>query len=249
MIYQMQLARLAPKTQAAYVAAGAGLATFSHHSPDQLSPDQIRPYLHHLLVDRHRAWSACNQVACGLRFFSTKPLGWEPLYLNLPPRTALSQLPQVLSVAELQRLFASAKPPRNRVLLMTTSAAGLRVSEVVRLKLTASESERGLLRVEPGKGRKDRYTLLSTRRLTALCASWTLYRPTQWWFTGPAPHAPMPMGTAQTIDEHAKRTAGITHGHGIHSLRHYLAPRVMPSTQPSSHGIPPYTTSARRIAP
>ena len=120
MIYQMQLERLAPKTQAASVAAVAGLATFSHRSPDQLSPDQMRRYLHPVLVDRHRSWSACHQVACGLRFCSTKTLGWEPLYLNLPPRTALSQLPQVLSVAELQRLFTRAKNPRNRVLLMTT---------------------------------------------------------------------------------------------------------------------------------
>jgi integrase/recombinase XerD len=219
MIYQMQLARLAPKTQAAYVAAVAGLATFYHRSPDPLSPDQIRRYLHHLLVDCHRSWSSCNQVACGRRFFYTKTLGWEPLYLNLPPRTALSQLPQVLSVAELQRLFASAKNPRNRVLLMTTYAAGLRVSEVVRLKLTDIESERGLIRVEQGKGRKDRYTLLSTRLLTELRAYWKLYRPAQWLFTGLDPHVPMPIGTAQKIYYHAKRTAGITHGHGIHTLR------------------------------
>ena len=92
-------------------------------------------------------------MACGLRFFYTKTLGWEPLYLNLPPRTALSQLPQVLSVAELQRLCTRAKTPRNRVLLMTTYAAGLRVSAVVRLKRTDIASERGLIRAEPGKGR------------------------------------------------------------------------------------------------
>jgi len=66
MIYDMQLERLAPKTQTAYVAAVVGLATFYHCSPDQLSPDQIRRYLHHLLVDRQRSWSSCNQVACGL---------------------------------------------------------------------------------------------------------------------------------------------------------------------------------------
>jgi len=120
MIYHMQLERLAPKTQAASVAAVAGFATFYHCSPDQLRPEQIRRSLHHVLVDRHRSWSACNQVACGLRFFSSKTLGGEPLSLNLPPRTALSQLPQVLSIEELQRLFTSAKHPRNRVLLMTT---------------------------------------------------------------------------------------------------------------------------------
>jgi integrase/recombinase XerD len=227
MIYQMQLERLAPKTQAAYVAAVAGLATFYQRSPDQLSPDQIRRYLHHLLVDRHRAWSSCNQVACGLRFFYTKTLGWEPLYLNLPPRTGRSQLPQVLSVEELQRLFTSAKPPRHRVLLRTTYAAGLRVSEVVRLKLTDSESARGLIRVEPGKGRQDRYTLLSPRLRTALRAYWQLYRPAPWVFTGLDPHTPMPIGTAQKISYHTKRRAGSTPGHGIQTLRHCCATHLL----------------------
>ena len=223
MIYHMQLERLAPKTQAASVAAVAGLATFSHRSPDQLPPAQMRRSLHPGLVDRHRAWSSCNHVACGLRFFSTKTLGWEPLSLNLPPRTGRSQLPQVLSVEELQRLFTSAKNPRNRVLLMTTSAAGLRVSAVVRLKRTDIASERGLSRVEPGKGRKDRSTRLSTRLLTDLRASWKLSRPAPWLLTGLDPHAPLPIGTAQNISYHAPRTAGITHGHGIHTLRHGCA--------------------------
>ena len=88
------------------------------------------------------AWSSCNQAAAGLKFFYTKTLGWDVLHLNLPPRTGRSQLPQVLSIEELQRLFTRAKNPRHRVLLMTTYAAGLRVSEVVRLQLTDIESDR-----------------------------------------------------------------------------------------------------------
>ena len=157
MIRDMQLQRLAPKTQKASVAAVAGLAKFSQCSPDRLRPEQIRTYLHHLLVERRLAWSSCNQAAAGLKFFSTKTLSWDALHLNLPPRTGRSQLPQVLSIEELQRLFTSAKNPRHRVLLMTTYAAGLRVSEVVRLKLTDIESDRMLVRVNQGKGRKDRY--------------------------------------------------------------------------------------------
>ena len=90
---------------------------------------------------------------------------------------------------------------------MTTYAAGLRVSEVVRLKLTDIESERMLLRVEQGKGRKDRYTLLSTRLLTELRAYWQLYRPAPWLFTGLDPHRPMPIGTAQKIYYHAPSSA------------------------------------------
>jgi len=90
MIRQRQLQRLAPKTQDASVAAVAGLAKFSWCSPDQLSPEQSRTSLHHLLVERHLAWRSWNQVACGLKFFSTKPLDWDTLHLNLPPRTGRS---------------------------------------------------------------------------------------------------------------------------------------------------------------
>src|SRR5215475_16128763 len=227
MIRDMQLQRLAPKTQKAYIAAVAGLAKCYSCSPDHLSPDQIRAYLHHVLVERHLAWSSCTQMACGLKFFSVTPLGWDALHLNLPPRTGRRLLPHLMSVEALQRLFTSAANPRNRALLMTTYAAGLRVSEVVRLKLTDIESDRGLIRVEQGKGRKDRYTLLSTRLLTELRAYWKLYRPTQWLLTGLDPQRPMPSGTAQKIYYHAKRTAGITHGHGIHTLRHCFATHLL----------------------
>jgi integrase/recombinase XerD len=219
MIRDMPLQRLAPKTQKAYVTAVAGLAKFYQCSPDRLRPEQIRTYLHHLLVARRLAWSSCHPAAAGLKFFSTRTLGWDVLHLDLPPRTGRSQLPQLLSIQELQRLFTSTKNPRHRVLLMTTYAAGLRVSEVVRLQLTDIASDRMLIRVEQGTGRKDRSTLLSTRLLTALRASWRLYRPPSWFFTGRDPHRPMPIGTAQKISYHAKRTARITHGHGIHTLR------------------------------
>jgi integrase/recombinase XerD len=219
MIHDRQLQRLVPKTQKAYVTAVAGLAKFYECSPDRLRPEHMRTSLHHLLVERRLAWSACHQAAAGLTFFYTKTLDWDALHLNLPPRTGRSQLPQVLSIAELQRLFTHARHPRHRVLLMTTYAAGRRVSEVVRLRRTDIESERLLLRVEQGKGRKDRSTLLSTRLLTEQRADWKCYRPSPWVFTGLAPHVPMPIGTAQKISSHAKQRAGMTHGHGIHTLR------------------------------
>src|SRR4029450_3874785 len=136
MTRDMQLQRLAPKPQTASIAAVAGLAKFYGGSPDHLRPDQIRSYLHHVLVERRLAWSSCNQVACGRKFFSVTTLGWDVLHLHLPPRTGRRLLPHLMSVEELQRLFTSATNPRHRVLLMTTYAAGLRVGEVVRLQLT-----------------------------------------------------------------------------------------------------------------
>src|SRR5712692_8120102 len=174
----------------------------------------MRTSLHHLLVERRLAWSACHQAAAGLKFFSPKTLGWDVLHRHLPPRTGRSQLPHILSIEALQRLFMPARNPRHRVLLMTTYAAGLRVSAVVRLKLTDSASERRLLRIEQGKGRQDRYTLLSARLLTERRASWQLYRPAPWLLTGRDPQRPRPIGTAQQISYHAKQRAGITHGQG-----------------------------------
>src|SRR5262245_64033348 len=100
MIHDMQLQRLAPQTQKAYVTAVARLAKFYPCSPDRLRPEQIRTYLHHLLTERRLAWSSCHQAAEGLKFFYTKTLGWD--VLPLPQRTGRSTIPQVLSTEEHQ---------------------------------------------------------------------------------------------------------------------------------------------------
>jgi integrase/recombinase XerD len=105
----------------------------------------------------------------------------------------------MLSIAALQRLCTPAQNPRHRVRLMTTEAAGLRGSEVMRLPRTDSASERLRLRIEPGQGRQDRSTLLSARGLTARRASWPLARPAPWGFPGRDAPRPMPSGTAQTL--------------------------------------------------
>jgi hypothetical protein len=120
----------------------AGRAKVYGGSPAQLSPAQIRSYLHHVLVERRLAWSFCNQAAGGLKFFSVTTLGWDGLPLRLPPRTGRRLLPPLRSVEELQRLFTRAPTPKPRVLRMTTYAAGLRGGDVVRRHLTAIESDR-----------------------------------------------------------------------------------------------------------
>jgi integrase len=188
MIADMQLHRLAPGTQALYLQAITELATYYGRSPEHLTSDEIRAYLHHLLVERQLAWSTCNVVAAAIRFCYVETLGWPLGQLHLPPRIERKRLPRVLSVEELQRLFAATRHPKHRALLMTTYAAGLRVSEVVQLQVTDIESDRMLIRVTQAKGHKDRYTLLSTRLLTELRAYWKLLRPPRWLFPGPAPH-------------------------------------------------------------
>src|SRR5215471_10028300 len=194
MITDMQLHRLAPGTQVLYLREVARLATYYGRSPDHLTSDEIRAYLHHLLAERQLAWSTCNVTAAAIRFLYVETLGWSMAQLHLPPRTDRQRLPRVLSAEELQRLFHAARHPKHRALLMTTYAAGLRVSEVVRLQVTDIESERMCIRVNQGKGNKDRSTLLSTRLLAELRAYWKLFRPPRWLFPGTSSPSPCPVG-------------------------------------------------------
>jgi site-specific recombinase XerD len=237
MIKQMQLHRKAPGTQQQYVKAISQLAAYYKRSPDQLSPRDIRHYLHYLLTERQLAWSSCNVVAAAIRFFYVDTLGWTPIQLNLPPRPAHRHLPRVLSVEQLERLFATTDHPKHRALLMTTYAAGLRVSEVVRLQLGDIESDasRMLIRVHQGKGNKDRYSLLSERLLVELRAYWKIDCPKPWLFPGSKANQPMPSGTAQKIYNQARGRAGIEQGAGIHTLRHSFATHLFDA------GVDPHT--------
>ena len=227
MIRDMQLHRLSPITQRIYLRAVWDLAAFYRCSPDRLQSEHIRAYLHHLLVDRKISWSACNQVISGLKFFYTQTLDWTAFQLNLPSQTKRKRLPQVLSVEELQRLFSVMRRPKHRVLLMTTYSAGLRVGEVVRLQLRDIESDRMLIRVNQGKGQKDRYTLLSSRLLAELRAYWKLQQPPQWLFPGRDLSQPMAVRTAQQVYMTARAKADLQHGPGIHTLRHCFATHLL----------------------
>jgi len=237
MIEQMQLHRKAPGTQDQYVRAIHQLTAYYKRSPDHLSSQEIRGYLHYLLTKRQLAWSSCNVVAAAIRFFYVETLGWTPVQLNLPPRPAQKQLPRVLSVEQLEHLFATTHNAKHRALLMTTYAAGLRVSEVVRLQVKDIESDpsRMLIRINHGKGNKDRYTLLSERLLVELRAYWKIESPHPWLFPGSKANRPMPSGTAQKVYNQARARVGIEQGSGIHTLRHSFATHLFDA------GVDPHT--------
>ena len=227
MINAMQLRQFSPRTQMSYLAAVVGLARHYHQLPDQLSAEKIQAYLLHLTVERGLSWSSCNVAVSGLRFFYQQTLGWDGLRLPIPPRQRPSKLPEILSHQELERLFAAAHLPKHRVLLMTTYAAGLRLSEVIALKLTDLDSQRQMIRVEQGKGRKDRYTILSPQLLEELRLYWKMCRPISYLFPGRDPHRPMDSSAAQRIYYAAKQRAGIQKGLGIHTLRHCFATHLL----------------------
>jgi len=226
MIREMELRQFRPRTIQSYVGGVAALAMFYGRSPDQLPLEQVRSYLHHLLVERQLAQSTINWHAAGLTFFYRQVLGLSSFDLQVR-RKHSGKLPEVYSQEELVRLFAAAANRKHRVLLMTSYAAGLRVNEVTHLQPIHIHSQRLLIRVEQGKGGKDRYTLLSPQLLQELRHYWQEYRPGQWLFPNRQCSGPMPAGTAQKIFYHAKRRAGLERGHGIHTLRHCFATHLL----------------------
>jgi site-specific recombinase XerD len=226
MIRELQLHRKAPKTVEAYVRAVAQLGQFYGRSPEKISLEEIRSFLHHLITVQKVAYSTCNQKLAGIRFFYQNVLHQQDFQLRVPAKRS-GRLPEPLSRGEIAGLLDATHNHKHRVLLMTTYGGGLRVSELVRLKPRDIHSQRMLIRVDQGKGHKDRYTLLSRRLLEELRAYWRAYRPHTWLFEGSRAGHHLATDTAQKVFDRAKQRAGVQHGNGIHCLRHSFATHLM----------------------
>ena len=219
---------MAVRTQEAYLGAVVGLAKFCGRSPDQIGEAEVQRYLLHLLQERKLAHSSCNVVVSALEFFYRVTLKRRETEFCLPRPKVPAKLPQTLSREEVAALIEMTTNLKHRALLMATYGGGLRLLEVCHLKLTDIDSERMTLRVEQGKGAKDRYTLLSPRLLVGLRRYWCVYRPKLWLFPSPrAPEQPLSAHTAHRIFHAAKDRAGITKAGGIHALRHAFATHLL----------------------
>ena len=227
MIRELQLRQFSKRTIDSYVSAVAGLANHFHRSPDQLAVEEVRSYIHYLLVERKLAQGTCNLRAAAITFLYREVLEQTAFHLRGVRRKHSGKLPEVYSREELTRLFQATRNLQHRVFLMTTYAAGLRLAEVRHLRPVHIHSERMLIRVEQGKGQKDRYTLLSPHLLQELRDYWREYRPGEWLFPNQKRYGPILRGTAQHIFYNAKRRAGLKRGHGIHTLRHCFATHLL----------------------
>ena len=227
MIRDMQLRRLAPGTQTAYLAAVTGLARYYKLSPDLITEKQAQDYLLHLLNDRKLAWSTCDVQAAALTFFYQVSLGRSLSQFDLPTRRHEQKLPEILGAQEIDRLFTATPNLKHRVMMMAAYSGGLRAEEVVHLKVADIDSQRMLIRVEQGKGNKDRYTLLSQRFLEDLRVYWKQDRPPLWLFPGQNPQKPLHPGTLRKVYMKAKIKAGIHKHGGPHTLRHCFATHLL----------------------
>jgi site-specific recombinase XerD len=225
----MVLRGFAVRTRETYLSCVTALARHYRCPPDQLGADQLQAYLLHLITEKKLAYASVNQAACAFRFLFERVLNRPNARFDIPMAKLPKRLPQILSRGEVARLIDAAGTLRGRTLLMTTYAAGLRVSEVCALQVADIESapDRMCLRVRQGKGNRDRYTLLSPRLLDTLRTWWRITRPERWLFPNPAGSAPIDPKTVQRIYCAARDAAGIRPEGGVHTLRHCFATHLL----------------------
>ena len=225
----MVLRGLAERTRESYLACVTSLAKHYWRSPETLNAEAIQSYLLHLITEKKLAYSSVNQAACAFRFLFGTVLRQKLVAFDIPMAKVPKRLPQVLTRDEVQRLFAHCGDLCSRAVLMTTYAAGLRLSEVCALQLDDIESapDRMCIKVRQGKGGQDRYTLLSPRLLETLRLYWRVRRPRPWLFPNGSGDSPLLDQTAQRMYHAARAAAGIEHGGGIHCLRHAFATHLL----------------------
>jgi integrase/recombinase XerD len=223
----MQLKDLSVNTQKTYLRGVSGLAKHYNMSPDKISKTMVEDYLLYLKNVKKHASNGVGTVVSGLKFFYRHVLSNEenaPTYAKRSTR----KLPVVLTHDEVQRIINAPKNLKHRLMLKTTYSAGLRASEVIALKPGDIESDRMLIKVENGKGKKDRYTLLSEKLLKELRHYYKSFRPKTYLFPSSSKKdAPLCYESLRSVYEAARKKAGVNKGPGLHTLRHTFATHLL----------------------
>ncbi|MGH8582257.1 MAG: tyrosine-type recombinase/integrase, partial [Gammaproteobacteria bacterium] len=227
MIRDMALRGFSPRTHESYVAAVVKLARYYHRAPDHLTNEEVQAYLAHLIQERKLSWSTCSQAAHAFRFLYHVTLGHEKTAFHVPAPKQPQKLPDILSREEVWRLLRACSHPWHHLLLATTYAAGLRVSEAVALKVADLDADRMTIHICQGKGGKDRYVPLSQRLLQDWRAYWCIRPPHVWLFANRQGTRPIDITVAQKLYTMVKLRAGIAKQGGIHALRHAFATHLL----------------------
>jgi site-specific recombinase XerD len=213
-------------TQRGYLAAVEKFTSFLGRAPDGATAEDLRRYQLHMRSSGASA-TAMNTAVSALRFFFTVTLGRGDAQVGMTTVREPRKLPVVLSPEEVARLLDAASGLKYRAALSVAYGAGLRASEVVSLKLTDIDSSRRVIRVEQGKGRKDRYSMLSEPLLYLLRTYWKASRPRGWLFPGQNPVNPLTTRQLNRAFHGAKAAAGIDKPVSLHTLRHCFATHLL----------------------
>ncbi len=226
MIEDMTVRNLSPATQRSYIYAVAKFSQYFGCSPDRLGIEDVRTYQVQL-VARGISWPALNQTVCALRFFYGVTLGQSELPERIPHAREPRKLPVVLSADEIVRFLEAVPGLKSRTALTTAYAAGLRASETARLKVGDIDSRRMMIRIEEGKGAKDRYTMLSEQLLTILRGYWRLVRPRHWLFPGRDEDRSIDPQALHAACRLACTVSGLAKRVTVHTLRHSFATHLL----------------------
>lgn len=227
MIEDMRIRDYSQHTIAAYVSAVYRLANYYHKSPDQLGREEIRAFLVDLVEQKKVAWSYYKQVLAALRFFYRHVLRRGEVVEDVRCPRPEKKLPIVLSVHEVARFFQAIHSFKHRTILMLAYGAGLRIGEAVRVRLSDIDRQRNVLRVRQGKGKKDRYTVLSPALLQMLERYYWAARPRDLLFTTRFADRPITDSTVQRVCVEARQAAGIDKPVSPHTLRHSFATHLL----------------------
>jgi integrase/recombinase XerD len=223
----LQLRGLSPRTQATYLFQVTRFARHFMRLPDKLGEKEVKEYLLYLINEKHVSYATLTQSYSALKFIyeTTLQRPWEVKRIPYPKTPW--RLPTVLDKKEVAALFSAAANLKHRAILMMTYSAGLRISEVVHLKIDDIDTARMTVMVREGKGRLDRYSLLSKVALEELTIYRQHYRPRTWLFPGANPEKPLSPTSIQKMFQVMKSRAGITKPATVHTLRHSFATHLL----------------------
>ena len=223
MLEDLQVRNYAIGTREVYINAVAAFARYHGKSPELLGPKEVREYQVHLVKDKKASWSSLNVVVCALRFLYGTTLGKGWAIPHIPYAKKERTLPEVPSQAEIKTLLEHVASLRDLAILMIAYSGGQRVAEIANLTVHDIDSERMVIRVRKGKGRKDRLVALSPLLLTILREYWIEQRPKDVLFPGQDNKRPITDRTIRRICKRAAQAAGISKELTPHSLRHAFA--------------------------
>ena len=229
MLQEMQRRNYSSRTIKTYISGIVQLSKYYNQSPDCISIAEVKTFLHHLVADKKRSASTINQIISAVKILHQGVLGrdWNTLKIARTKRN--KKLPVILTQEEVIQLIQSATNIKHKVILMLGYSAGLRISEVIHLKVAHIDSKRMQIRVIKGKGNKDRNTILSTALLETLRSYYRIYQPKEWLFEG-ASFSKKPYYSKESINKIIKKAAqkiNLSKSISFHTLRHCFATHLL----------------------
>ena len=200
---------------------------YSPKHPRNLSNDEIREFLIHLVRDEHWEASSENQMFSALRFLYVELYKMPFVIGNIPRPKRPRKLPDILTKEEVKRLIKVVSNPKHRMVLMIAYSAGLRIGEVTRLRVEDIDGERKMIHILGAKGKKDRYTMLSERVVAELSNYLSVFKPAKYLFHGDHDGKPYSQSSIEKIFHKAVENAGITKPVTFHTLRHSFATHLL----------------------